>query len=226
MRNLEIIVVYLINQNTAPMKRFAIIIILLAGIGLQAQELSFGYSHTFAFSTQFKHPVGLYVGYTKSVSQKVKINADLLSNYSFQWYHNIVKLDAEPGTYLAYNIKPNNLWLSLSASATFRTFSKNGFNIYIGPQVSLNYFFCDEKLKNLTGIHETTTIQEKENFLNKVGIGCNFEFELKELLGKRLSVVASFTPQIITYDFYEMGGNTDWFILANVSRVGLRYNIK
>jgi len=202
-----------------------LIIFLLAGFGLQAQEISFGYAHTSAISTQFKKPVGLYVGYSKSINQKIKINVDVLSNYSYQYYDLIFHNDADPGKYFAYKVNPDNLWLSLSSSLTFRSFSRGCLTFFMGPQVSLNYFFCNEKIHSIPTVYNSeSTHQDKKHFLNKLGVGWNFEFELKGIFGKKISIISSFTPQIITYDFYVMGGHTDWFILANISRIGLRYS--
>ena len=111
MKNLTLIFIFLINF----MKLFTLLIlVLLTGSHLQAQKLSFGISHSSAYSVQFKNPVGLHIGYTKPLGQRTEFNVGCMANYSYRPYDMMFQSDADPMEYFAASVKPSNFWLSLS----------------------------------------------------------------------------------------------------------------
>jgi hypothetical protein len=203
-----------------------LIVFLLTGMVLNAQEFSFGVSHTSARSTQFSKPVGIYVDYSYAINQKMKWNIGVLANFSYQAYDRITFNNNTGNSYLVDKVQPQSSWFSLSSSLNFDIFSRGCLIVWVGPQISINYFICNEVVQQIpTGVQEDRTYRDKHNYLNRIGAGGICEFELKGLFRKKISIILSFSPQIIVFGKpLDKTSNIDRTILANISRLGLRYN--
>ncbi len=93
----------------------------------------------------------------------------------------------------------------------------------MGPQLSMNYFFTHEKVYSSPGFNPYT---ESDRYLNRLGLGWTFDVNLTGIPGKRASLFSSWTPQVVAYErFYSMGGVREWFILAGVSKIGIKYHL-
>jgi hypothetical protein len=197
-----------------------LILFLLLPPGLTAQEISFGYSHTSTSSTQFRKPVGFNIGYTQHINQLLKININVLASYSFWHYDQIEFNTVTSGSYLVYEVKPGNLWFSVSGSVNLKIMSRGCFTLSVGPQISLNYFLFNELIHEIpTSYSKERTYRDQYNYLNRLGIGVNFESEIKGFLNKNISIVTSLTPQIVN------GRPRGDGILASISQIGLRYSL-
>jgi hypothetical protein len=214
--------VYPATIGILSMKNTAVLIIfLLMPIGLAAQGISFGYSRVSSSSTQFRNPVGLHIGYTQPVSPILKINADVKANYSFWNYDHVVFNTATSAGYYVYEVNPDNLWFSLSGSVNLRIISRGCFTWSMGPQISLNYFLINENIHEIPTVYRAErTYPDQYNYLNRLGIGVNFECEFKQIFGNNISIVFSLTPQVVN------GRPRGDGILANITQIGLRYNYK
>ena len=200
-------------------KTVILIIFLFLYIGLTSQEISFGYAHTNSSSTQFRKPIGLNIGYTQPVSRILKINIDVLANYSF-WHYDLIEFNTVTSSgYLVYEVKPDNFWFSLSGSVNLKIISRGCLTLSMGPQISLNYFLFNELIHEIPTVYsKERTYRDQYNYLNRLGIGVNFESEVKGFSGKNISIITSLTPQFLN-GRPEVGG-----ILANITRIGLRYH--
>lgn len=204
------------------MKHIAFLFIfLLATMGLTSQVVTFGFSRTSSSSTQFRKPVGLYIGYTQPVSRILKIKLEGRAHYSFWNYDHIIFNTATSVGYYVYEVSPDNLWLSLSGSVNLKIISWGCLTLSMGPQISLNYFLIDERIHEIPTIYRPErTYQNEYNYLNRLGIGVNFESEINGLFGENISLVTSLTPQVVN------GRPLGDGILANITQIGLRYSFK
>ncbi len=200
-----------------------LLVFFLSILSARTQELNFGLTGTAAVSTQFNRPVGIYGVYSWTVNQRTRWSIDLLLNLSLSEY-NRIQLNRNTGTgYIIEKTQPNNFWLAVSSSVTFNVFTRGCFNLWLGPQVSVNNFFCDEEI---TEIPAERVYRDKHNYLLRPGIGGNVEVELKGLFQKKISVVTSIQPQFMFYGKVgDDGSNVEGTMLANVTRIGLRYKL-
>jgi hypothetical protein len=206
------------------MKRL-VILLCIAQLTLSAkpQEMTFGLSTTAAVSTQFNRPVGIYGSYSWTVNQKMRWGFDLLANFSLSDY-NRIQLNKNTGVgYVIEITQPQSIWLALSTSATFNVFTRGCLNLWLGPQLSVNNFFCNEEIMEIPA---ERVYRDKHNYLMRPGIGGNIEIELKGIFRKKMSLVTSFQPQITLYGKVgDDGSNVEGTLLANITRIGLRYQL-
>lgn len=205
--------------------KLLLIIFSLAGYGLIAQEFTFGVSGTSAASIQFNRPVGIYGAYTRKLNQKLKWDIDLLANFSLKKYDRITFNEVAGTGYVINKVQPSNTWLQLSTSLNFSVLSRVYLNLAVGPQISLNYFFCSEQILDITSSTLAgETYRHKVNYLNRPGVGGNIQLELKGLFRKKVTIIASLTPQAIVYGkLFEEGSNVEGVITAVTTRFGVRY---
>jgi hypothetical protein len=195
----------------------------LVTLTAKSQEMTFGISGTAAVSTQFNRPVGVFGSYSWTINQKMRWNIDLLANFSLSDY-NRIQLNKNTGVgYIIEKTQPQSIWLALSTSATFNVFSRGCLNLWLGPLVSINNFFCNEEIME---IPTERIYRDKHNYLFRPGIGGNIEIELKGIFRKKMSLVTSFQPQVALYGkIGDDGSNVEGTILANITRIGLRYQL-
>jgi hypothetical protein len=201
--------------------------LLLAGMGIKAQEFYYGIERASAISAQYHRPLGLCAGYVFLFKQDKKLIVDFTANYSHQTY-NVIKVSHVLGSsFDVRQVKPQNWWFSLSSSFNFRVFSGSCLVIRMGPQVSLNYFLCKEQVRDIpTATQPDRTYLDKNRYLNRPGLGGNLELEFKGLLEKNVSIITSFTPQIIAYGkFLTTDTSVEGAMLTIASRLGLRYRL-
>jgi len=201
--------------------------ILLAGMGSIAQEFNFGIAGTSAASVQYHRPPGFYAGYVFLLDQDKRLVVDFAASYSFRTYNVISVGQVLGSSFDVRQVKPQNWWFSLSSSYNFRVFSGGSLVLRMGPRLSLNYFICNEKVREIpTASQPDRTYQDKNNYLNRPGLGGNFEVEIKGLFRKTISIIASVSPQIIVYGkFITQDSTVEGSILAITSRLGLRYRL-
>ena len=224
--------VVIFNYSRKKMKKFPLSVLFIAGFllacnGIRAQEYHFGFAGASAVSVQYHRPPGLYAGYVFPFKQERKLIVDFAVNYSYQSY-NVINISHVLGSsFDVRKVKPQNWWFSLSSSFNFRVFSGSCLIIRMGPLVSLNYFICKEQVHEIpTETQPDRTYQDKNNYLNRPGLGGNIEAEFKGLLKKNISIIASCTPQVIAYgNFFPKDVTVEGSILAITSHLGLRYRI-
>jgi len=204
-----------------------IIGLLMAGAGIKAQEFYYGIERASAISTQYHRPLGLCAGYVFLFKRDKKLIVDFTANYSYQTY-NIIKISHVLGSsFDVRQVKPKNWWFSLSSSYIFRVFSGSCLVIRMGPQVSLNYFLCSEQVREIpSATQPDRSYPDKNRYLNRPGFGGNLEFEFKGLLEKNVSIITSFTPQLIAYGkVLVKNDNVEGSMLTVATRLGLRYRL-
>ena len=101
-------------------------------------------------------------------------------------------------------------------------------SLFIGPEIGINYFFINEQIHRLEneGI-SAADYQSKSSGNNKLGFGFLIEFELMEIISKRISISSSIHPEIISYEKIGMtGGYAPNFIRWLNFNFGIKYRLK
>ncbi len=216
-----------VHLNLLPMKHLTILFFLvLAGTASQSQEYYFGLSTTAASSTQYRQPAGLYGGYCYSINQDLKWHIDVLANFSYRSYDRITFDNNTGQGYFVNKIQPQSWWLALSSHLNWEVFARGCLVVSVGPMLSINYFISNELIQDIpTNTQTDRTYRRQHNNLNRPGFGGNLEFELEGLFRKRVSIITSISPQVIFFGKAMVSGGDEGAIVANISRLGLRYKL-
>ena len=211
------------------MKRHLLTFIAIAMImQVPAQEVFLDLQYSNSSLSMFQKSIGFDLGYSKITKSGNKIGMRLGFGFNPFDYDVITTTTSDPTSYWIAEVQPNSLWLSIQGLYYFRLYERENINMYLGPLISLNYFFIDESGHRLpNGSYTELDYVAVGNTLNRTGLGFIFESQVKDILFKNLDLIYSISPTIGSYEkFAAMGSNDPWFYLSVDFKVGVNYNFK
>jgi hypothetical protein len=120
--------------------------------------------------------------------------------------------------------------VTLKISYSFNLLKSSRSLLFLGAEVGLNYFIIDEK-----GEQTVTTRQgdvTSGSFINnttvnnRVGVGMLIEYELKDIICKRISPFLSINPEVMSYGRFGLMGLSDPVLIGWMNfNVGVRYTL-
>ena len=100
--------------------------------------------------------------------------------------------------------------------------------MYLGPEIGLNYFRIKEFTERIAN-EDIEGANYNSNYWvnNRLGIGFLLEFQLEEVVSKRISTVFSVNPEITSFEKIGTDGSPDPSFIGWLNfKLGIRYNIK
>jgi len=192
---------------------------------VSAQEINISFVSSISAREQFSDNYGYQIGYSKLINNKHKLGFNvnhLFSHFSGKEPNYFSTNDGK--TYYREEESSNQRFF-IASSYLFRIFSKNKSSLFIGPEVSLNYYFYQKNISQY--LLEQPNIKQEFSYLskdpNKLGFGVNLAYYYK--IKNNFSIVASMKPEIA---LFSSGGcliyiNPSPWLHANI---GLVYHIQ
>ncbi len=190
-----------------------------------AQEAFFDFQYSNSSLTSFQKSIGFDLGYSKYTKSGNKIGLRLGFAFNPFDYDYIKILTSDPSSYYITEVHSNSQCLNIQGIYYFRLFEKERINIYLGPLISLNYYFIIGSGHIIpNGSYSKLDYVVNEKFLNRPRLGLIFESQVKNILFKKLDLIYSISPTIGSYEkFAAMGSNDPWFYLSVDFKVGVSY---
>jgi hypothetical protein len=184
------------------------------------------------FSTADKKIFGIGSGYGLSINQnfaaKHRIGFSFAKILSQNPYDEIHASTADGVSLIIKEITPNNsrTYLKLNYSYSLINTEKSGLNI--GPEVSLNFFTIDEDFKQIpNGMFPGGVSNYSYSMSNRLGFGLFMEYELKEIISKRLSTFISLNSELTLFEKSGLDGGTKPSLIQWTNyNLGVRYSLK
>ncbi|HCE56952.1 MAG TPA: hypothetical protein DER09_03910 [Prolixibacteraceae bacterium] len=195
---------------------------------LFGQNIEFTGIFASSSSKTFKNSFGYSLGYNKIIKTKNKLGVSF-SHYSYgATYDNIYHPEYDPSSLSITETDANNKRFALKLNYAFRLVNNPKSKLYLGPEIGLNYFKIKESTERIAnGQIESGTFNDDYRVNNKLGIGFILEFQLDEVISKRVSTVFSLNPEITGFEeFGAMGSADPWSIGWLNFKLGVRYKLK
>jgi len=202
--------------------------ILFTASSLFGQDIELGGIFASSSSRKFKSSFGYSLGYNKIVKTKNKLGVSL-SYYSYgTTYDKIYHPSYDPSSLSITETDPDNKRLAFKLNYTFGLVNNPKSKMYLGPEIGLNYFRIKEQTERIAnGQIESGNFNDNYWVNNRLGIGFVLEFQLEEVISKRISTVLSVNPEITGFEEFGAMGSTDpWFYGWMNFKLGIRYKLK
>jgi hypothetical protein len=210
-------------KKTLFLFSFLLIITSLFGQDIELSSIFAGSS-----SKKFKNSFGYSLGYSQIVKTKNKLGISF-SQYSFgATYDNIYHPEYDPSSLSITETDANNKRFTLKLNYAFGLVNNPKSKLYLGPEIGLNYFRIKENTERIAnGSIESANYTQDYWVNNRLGIGFVLEFQLDEVISKRISTVLSVNPEITGFEeFGAMGSADPWFYGWLNFKLGVRYKLK
>jgi hypothetical protein len=211
------------------MKKVLIIITFLSFISLTyGQEIEFGGVFASSSFKKFKNNFGYVVGYNQVFKLKNRLGFSFSQYFYNTAYDNIYHPDDDPTSLCIEEIVPQNKRYAIKVSYSFRLVNNPKSKLYCGPEIGLNYFTINEQYeRTANGTIEGGNFNRNNTVNNRIGIGFLMEYQLEEVVAKRISTYLSINPEFTSFEtFGTMGSPNPYFIEWLNFKFGIRYNLK
>jgi len=185
------------------MKKISTVILLAClSSALFGQEIAIHGSYSLSSIDKYKHNFGFGVGYNHYINSKNRFG--ILVNYSISpIYYTRSFISNSDLSSCSQNIEPRNKKIDIKINYVFRVFNKLKSSLYIGPEFGLSYLLINQDIEQVTITHGVDTISLKYNSNysenNRPSLGILIEYELKDIIIKRLSMFFTLNPEVMAY---------------------------
>ena len=211
------------------MKQSITIIMILSFLGsIYGQEIELKGIYTSSNSKMYKTNIGYGIGYNQFIKSKNRFGISFNYYFSKTPYDDIYGSTEDGISTYIIKIKPNNQRIALKLNYAYSLINNSKSRLYFGPEIGLNYFFINEQHdrianENISGGHFSSNYSKTK----KIGIGFLLEFEMKEVISKKISTYLSLNPEITSFEkFGTMGGYSPYLISWVNFNLGIRYVFK
>ena len=209
------------------MKRLIIIITILSSITqLSGQEIGFYTTYSGSSYNKYQNNIGLGIEYNHFIKSKNRFGIAVQYSFCKLDYSDIYGSTIDGISTFIKQIEPNNQRLSIKTNYAFKIINNPKSSLFLGPEIGINYFFINEQVRRLENENiDAAEYQSKYSENNKFGFGFLIEFELKEIISKRISIYSSIHPEIISYEKVGMVGGYDPYFIGWLNfNLGIKYN--
>ncbi len=191
------------------------------------QEIEIDGIYASSSSKKFKNSFGYGLRYNQYIKSKNRLSVSLSQYFYNTHYDDIYSSTIDGISKFIKEVKPNNQRIALKINYSFRLIDNPKSNFYLGPEISLNYFMiCEQYDRIANGDISGGHFSSDYSVNNRPGIGFLIEFELKEIISKRISISLSIHPEITSFEeFPAMGSHDPWFIGWLNFNFGIRFNL-
>jgi len=207
------------------MRIIFIIIIISFAYPTFGQEIEIDGIYASSSSKKMKNSFGYGLRYNQYIKSKNRLSLSFSQYFYNTPYDDIFSPDGVSKT--CKEIEPNNQRIALKVSYSFRLIDNPKSNFYFGPEIGLNYFKIREQYDVIASAYIIGGHYSSDYSVNnRLGIGFLIDFELKEIISKRISISLSVHPEITSFEkFGVMGSHDPWGIGWLNFNFGIRFSL-
>lgn len=194
---------------------------------LSAQEIEFFATYSGSNYNKFRNNIGYGIGYHHIIKSKNKIGFSLQHSFCNTNYSEIYpSLDDGISTYIK-KVDPKNQRIAFKINYAFKVVNNPKSSLFIGPEIGINYFFISEQIQRYENEYINAGYYHLDlSRKNKFGYGFLIEFELKEIITKRMSISSSVHPEITSFEKNGIdGSHLPYFIRWLNFNLGIKYKL-
>ncbi len=211
------------------MKKTILLIAILGSITqLPGQEIELLTTYSGSNYNKFPNNIGYGFGYNHFIKSKNKFGFIVQHSFCNSNYSEIFgSLEDGISTYIM-KVEPKNQRITIKVNYAFKVVSNPKSSLFIGPEIGINYFLISEQVHRLENENISAgDFQSEYSRNNKIGFGFLIEFELKEIISKRISISSSVHPEITSFEKYGLDGvYNPCFIRWLNFNFGIKYKLK
>lgn len=211
------------------MKKLILALFILSSfVRLSGQELEFFGHYSGSSYNKFQNNIGYGLAYNHITKSENRIGFIFQHSFFNRNYSDIHRSNEDGISTYILDIDAKNRRIALKMNYAFKIVNKPRSSLFIGPEISLNYFFVNEQVTRYEneGI-SAANYQSEYTEKNRFGFGFLLEFELKEIISERISISSSVHPEIISYQNAGLVGtySPDFIGWLNFN-LGFKYRLK
>ncbi len=211
------------------MKKIILLIALLVSITqLSGQEIELLTTYSGSSYNKFQNNIGYGFGYNHFIKSKNKFGFIVQHSFCNSNYSEIYGSSEDGISTYIKKVDPKNQRITIKVNYAFKVVSNPKSSLFIGPEIGINYFIISEQIHRLENENiSARDYQSEYSKNNKIGFGFLIEFELKEIISKRISISLSVHPEITSFEKFKLdGGYNPYFIRWLNFNFGIKYNLK
>lgn len=192
------------------------------------QEIEFCEIFASSSSKKFIISSGYTVGYNQIVNSKNRLGFSFSEYFSNSPYDDIDQTTINRESLRIEEVVPRNKRFSIKADYAFRLINNPKSKLYFGPDIGLNYFVIKEKYERIAnGNLVGGDFSSNYTVNNRIGIGFIMEFQLEEVIVKRISTYLSINPEFTGFEKIGTKGSPDPYFIGWLNfKFGIRYSLK
>ena len=212
------------------MKTFILTIVLLCfSAFVWGQEIELTGTYAASTSVKFQNNLGGGVGYNHFLTPRSRLGFFVGYSINTTPYNDSFTSTTDLMRFLK-DVQPTNQRVALKFSYAFNLLKSSKSMLFIGAEVGLSYFIVVEKGEQVvisqTGITNNENINSTDYVCGRIGLGMLIEYELKNIICKRISPSFSIHPEVITYGHFGMKGSSDPTFIGWLNfNVGIKYSL-
>ena len=197
-------------------------------VHLSGQEIELFGHYSGSNYNKYQNNLGYGLGYYHITKSTNKIGFIFQHSFYNKEYSEIYHSTEDGISTYINKIDAKNQRIAFKMNYAFNVIKHPKSNLFIGPEISVNYFFINEQVTRYENeLISAANYQSEYSENNKFSFGFLIEFELKEIISKKISITSSVHPEIISYEKTGMtGGHSPNFIGWLNFNFGIKYKLK
>ncbi len=211
------------------MKKLIIALFILSFVfDLSGQEIEFFGHYSGSNYNKYQNNIGYGLGYYHLTKSSNKLGFIFQHSFYNKGYSEIYPSSEDGISTYIKDIDPKNQRIVFKMNYAFNVVKHPKSNLFIGPEIGLNYFLIDEQVTRYENeLISAANYHSEYSENNKFSFGFLIEFELKEIMTERMSISSSIHPEFIYYEKIGMeGGHSPAFISWLNFNFGIKYKLK
>ena len=174
---------------------------------------------------KFKSSFGYSLGYRLSTKKSNCYNFSVAHLMNQGFYIHQFSPTGAPFDDLIQDVTPFNHLIKLSANYGKSIINKENVGLFVGPSLSLNYYFIREDVDSYDErTNESHYYYRTDNIYNRLGIGAIMSAEIKKIPTNKISLIIDIVPELTAFGkFLVKGGKYPSLIAWLNIRIGLAY---
>lgn len=192
-----------------------------------AQQLDFKYIYGVGSEKMYGNNSGFGFSYNHFIGTKSRMGFTIAKLVCNTHYDDIRGSLSDGVSYYIRQITPNNSRFFVKINYSYSLINNAKSSLYLGSEASLNYYRIDEKYRQFANgnllENESKTNLTKDN---RWGFGVLLEYELKEIISKRVSSYISLNQELSSFEKSGLDGSSNPSLItwSNCSW-GIRYKL-
>lgn len=201
------------------MKQVFLIILIVSIISpissIYGQEVELNGIYASSSSKKYNANIGYGVGYYQHIKFKNRLGISLIHYFSNVPYDDIYRSTEDGISTYIKEVEPENQRIAVKMNFAFRLIDNAKSRLYFGPEIGLNYFIIEEQYERFANEYISDgSFATSYHEINRLGIGFLFEFELSEIIHKRISLHLSANPEITSFEKFGLKGGYDPYFIG------------
>lgn len=206
-----------------------VIVFVCCSIFLSGQEIEYDQAYIIGSSIKFQNNFGCSIGYNVFPTSKIRLGVFIDYSLNNLPYHDSYTSLADLSK-IVEDVQPHNQQVVLKIACSFNLLKSTKSLLYFGAEFGLSYFLINEKGEQTVTLRQgnITSGNFSSNYSvdNRFGFGLLLEYELKDIILKRISASVSLHPKITSYQNFGLMDSNDPIIIGWLNfNVGIKYSL-